>query len=257
MAGRAMGPSFRDLLRGPRPPLGSWIMSGSPTVAEAMACRGFDFLVLDMEHVPVSVETVLHMARAVACRGVAPVVRLPDHDIARLRWMLDAGIDAVMVPMVDTADQARGLAAHMAYPPEGRRGFAAMLRANGYGTDGAYFGEARARATLVAQLETPVALNALEAVAAVEGVDALFVGPGDISATTGHLGDPLGEPTLGLIADAARRAGAAGLPVGTVVPGAALVRRMLGEGCTFAAVGSDMGFLAGAAGAALGEARDG
>ncbi len=226
-------------------------MSGSANVAEAMACRGFDFLVLDMEHVAVSVETVLHMARAVQCRGVLPVIRLADHDPARLRWMLDAGLDTVMVPMVDDAAQARDLAAVMAYPPEGRRGFAAMLRANAYGADPGYFDGTRSRATLIAQLETPAALDALEEIAGVGGVDALFVGPGDISATTGEFGRPTGASTLARLRDAIGRAGTAGIPIGTVMPAPELVADMLAAGCAFGAVGSDLGFTTAAAGAAL------
>ncbi|WP_308917844.1 HpcH/HpaI aldolase family protein [Jannaschia sp. LMIT008] len=238
-------------MSGPDAPLGTWLMSGSPDLAEAMACRGFDFLVIDMEHVPITVETVLHMARAVQSRGVAPVVRLPDHDPARIRWMMDAGLDALMVPMIDTPDQARAVAAVMDYPPGGVRGFAAMLRANGYGADPDYVAQARARACLIAQLETPSALTALEDVAAVDGVDALFVGPGDISATTGEIGNPTGDATLARIRAAVERAGRAGVPIGTVMPRPDLAAAMLGAGCGFAAVASDMGFAAAGAAAAL------
>lgn len=249
--------TLADLLARPRAPLGSWIMSGSPDVAEAMACRDFDFLVIDMEHVPVAPATVVHMARAIEARGKLPVVRVADHDPATIRWMLDMGLGTVMVPMVDTAAQAVTIASAMDYPPNGARGFAAMLRANAYNSDPSYFAEARSRITFIAQLETPTALAALEDIAAVPGVDALFVGPGDISATTGHLGDATGAPTLEAIGDAAARAGRAGVPIGTVMPRADLVRDMMAAGCGFAAVASDLGLLAAAAQSAIGSVRDG
>lgn len=249
--------TMADLLRAPRAPIGTWIMSGSPDVAEALACRDFDFLVIDMEHVPVSPGTVVHIARAIEARGKVPVVRVADHDAATIRWMLDAGLGTIMVPMIDTPDQARLVAGVMAYPPDGRRGFAAMLRANAYGTDTGYFGDARSRVTFIAQLETPAALDALEEVAAVLGVDALFVGPGDISATTGQLGQGTGAPTLDRIRNAAARAGRAGMPIGTVMPRPDLVRDMLAAGCGFAAIASDLGLATAAAAAALIEIRGG
>ncbi|WP_167767240.1 HpcH/HpaI aldolase family protein [Jannaschia formosa] len=247
--------TFVDLLSRPRPPLGSWLMSGSPDIAEAMATRDFDFLVIDMEHVPVAPATVVHMARAIEARGKVPVVRTADHDPATIRWMLDMGLGALMVPMVDTPAEAAALVSIMDYPPNGRRGFAAMLRANAYNSDPSYFAEARSRITFIAQLETPAALDALEEVAAVPGVDALFVGPGDISATTGHLGDATGAPTLDLIRDAAGRASRAGIPIGTVMPRPDLVRDMLAAGCGFAAVGSDLGLLTAAAETAIKNVR--
>ena len=241
-----------------RSPLGTWLMSGSPTVAEAMACQPLDFLVLDLEHAPVPLDAVLHVARAVASRGKALVVRLPDHDPTRLRWMLDAGIETLMVPMVGTPDEARALAAAIDYPPGGARGYAAMLRANGYGTDPGYAAGARERITLIAQIETPNALEAMEDIGAVPGVDALFLGPGDLSATTGQLGRATGEATLALIRGAIGRCRAAGVPVGTVMPTPELVRAMLAEGCAFAAVGSDLAFAtAGARAAAAGVRGDG
>ena len=239
------------------PPIGSWLMSGSPAVAEAMACRAFDFLVIDLEHVPMSIETVLHMARAIEARGKAVVARLPDHDPARVRWMLDAGVETLMVPMIDTPEEAAAVAAVADYPPGGTRGFAAMLRANAYGADPAYVSGARDRITLIAQIETPAALGALEAIAAVPGVDALFLGPGDLSATTGRLGRATGEETLEIVRDAARRCVAAGTPVGTVMPRPDLVLDMLREGCAFAAVASDMAFAVAGAAAAAEEIRSG
>lgn len=243
--------TMNDLLLGDRAPIGTWIMSGSPDVAEAMATRDFDFLVIDMEHVPVSPATAVHMARAIEARGKVPVIRPASDNSAVIRWMLNSGIGAVMVPMVDTADQARAIASVMDYPGGGTRGFAAMLRANAYGSDTSYVAEARRRITFIAQLETPKALAALEDIAAVAGVDALFVGPGDISATTGHLGDPTGDATLATIRAAVARANVVGKPIGTVMPRPDLVRDMLSENCDFAALGSDMGFATAAATAAL------
>ena len=249
--------SMRALLAADQVPIGTWIMSGSPDVAEAMACRDFDFLVIDMEHVPITVERVLHIARAVEARGKVPVVRLADHDTAHIRWMLDAGLNAVMVPMIDTVDEARAVAGVMNYPPGGSRGFAAMLRANAYNADPAYAAEARSRITFIAQLETPRALDALEDIAAVPGVDALFLGPGDISATTGQLGQATGDATLDLIRTSIGRCRKASVPVGTVMPRPDLVRDMLEAGARFAAVGSDMGFAVAGAAAAVDTIRNG
>lgn len=245
----------RDILTRDPPALGTWLMSGNPNLAEAMACRAFDFLVIDTEHVAVSLETVLHMARAIEARGKTVIVRLADHDPARIRWMLDAGLGTLMVPMVDTPDQARTVSEIMHYPPHGRRGFAAMLRANGYNSDPDYFAQASDRVTFIAQLETPSALEAADQIAAIDGVSALFFGPGDISATTGHLGQGAGEDTLNLIDKALVRCRDAKIPAGTVMPRPDLVRRMLDKGASFAAIASDLGFATGAATAALADIR--
>lgn len=222
---------------------GTWLMSAGPTTAEAMGFCGFDFLVVDMEHVPVDLADTVEILRTVAGTPAIPVVRLPWNDQVTVKRVLDAGAETLMFPFVESADEARRAVSFTRYPPDGVRGVAAVHRASRFGQDRSYLADAARRLCVIVQLETPGALEKLEEIAAVPGVDALFVGPGDLAASMGHIGDIAHEEVQAAIANAAQRAGKAGKPIGIVGPTPQMVQRFVGYGYTFAAIASDIAMM--------------
>lgn len=243
------------LAAGPTPPLGTWLMAASPATAEAMGHVGFDFLVVDMEHVPIDFGDLAHILRAVGCTGAAPVVRLPWNDQVTIKRVLDAGAETIMLPFVESVEEARAAVASTKYPPRGVRGVAAVHRASRYGRAADYLARANDETFVVVQLETPRAIERLPEIAAVDGVDAVFVGPGDLSAAmgkTGRIGDP---EVQALIERAARSATALGKPIGIVGPNPDMVARFLDWGYSFAAVASDVAMMTGRAADWLGTLR--
>ena len=235
------------LERTDRPAIGSWLMSASAAVAEAMGHSGFDFLVVDMEHSPLSVATAIELLRALAGTAAAPLVRLASADPVRVKQVLDAGAASVMFPFIQSAEQARAAVAYTRYPPAGVRGVAGMHRGSRYGHTRDYLRTANEGIAVVVQLETPEAIDQLEPIAAVPGVDALFVGPGDLAAALGHIGDIGHAQVQALIARAAARARAVGKPIGIVGGDPQMVRRFLDYGYHWSAVSSDLALLTGRA----------
>lgn len=231
-----------------RPAIGSWLMSASATVAEAMGHCGFDFMVIDMEHSALDVAGTLEILRAVAATPAAPLVRLAaGTDPVSVKQVLDAGAASLMFPFIQTVEQARAAVAYARYPPQGVRGVAAMHRGTRYGHAADYFRTANDGIAVVIQLETPEAIGQLEAIAAVPGVDSLFVGPGDLAAALGHIGEVGHADVQHLIAQAAARARAVGKPIGIVGGNPQMVRRFLDYGYTWSAIGSDLALLTGRA----------
>lgn len=226
-------------------PLGTWLMSGAPATAEAMGYCGFDFLVVDMEHVPIEIADLAQLLRAIGCTPAEPVVRLAWNDRVLIKRAMDAGAQTLMLPFVQTAEEAREASASMRYPPDGARGVAAVHRASRFGRASDYLRRANGQAYTIVQLETPEAIERLPEIAAVDGVNALFVGPGDLSAAMGHIGDIGHAEVQSLIAKAAKDCAAAGKPIGIVGPNPEMVRRFLGYGYSFAAMASDMAMMIG------------
>ena len=248
---------FKRWLRkeGPQPPLGTWLMSGAPSTAEAMGFCGFDFLVLDMEHVPIDLAQTTEILRAIAGTPATPVVRLPWNDLVTVKRVLDAGAQTLMFPFIQNVEEARDAVRSTRYPPEGVRGVAAMHRASRYGQVAGYLGRANDEICVILQLETPTAVAAMPEIADLPGVDALFIGPGDLSAAMGRLGDIAAEEVQDALADAAAAAHRCGKPVGIVGPNPDMVRRFLGYGYDFAAIASDMAMMTGRARELLGALR--
>jgi 4-hydroxy-2-oxoheptanedioate aldolase len=240
---------------GPRPPLGTWLMSGAPSTAEAMGFCGFDFLVLDMEHVPIDMAQTTDILRAIAATPAVPVVRLPWNDQVLVKRVLDAGAQTLMFPFIQNLDEARRAVSFTRYPPAGVRGVAAVHRASRYGRVPNYLRRANDEICVVLQLETPEAVAALPEIAGLEGVDAVFVGPGDLSAAMGRLGDIAAPEVQAALEEAAAAAHRHGKPVGIVGPNPDMVRRFLGYGYDFAAIASDMAMMTGRAGEFLGALR--
>ncbi|KAB0269245.1 HpcH/HpaI aldolase family protein [Microvirga brassicacearum] len=240
---------------GPRPPLGTWLMAAAPATAEAMGYAGFDFLVVDMEHVPIEVSDLTHILRAIGCTPADAVVRLAWNDQVLIKRVLDAGAQTIMVPFVQTAEEARQAVSFAKYPPEGVRGVAAVHRGSRFGRATDYLKRANGEVAVIVQLETPDAIERLPEIAAVPGVDGLFVGPGDLSAAMGHIGNITHPDVQALIQKAAKASRAAGKPVGIVGPNPDMVRRFLDYGYDFSAVASDIAMMTGRASDWLGTLR--
>ncbi|MBL8333056.1 MAG: 2-dehydro-3-deoxyglucarate aldolase [Rubrivivax sp.] len=236
---------FHELLaqRTRQVPIGTWVMSASPIVAEAVGHAGFDWAVLDMEHTPLDLMELVHLLQAVGNTPMAPLVRVPWNDTVTVKRVLDAGAPSLLFPFVQNADEARRAVAATRYPPEGVRGMAGMSRASRFGTLPNFFRQANQDLCVVVQHETPESIAQLEAIAAVPGVDALFVGPGDLSGAMGYVGQLTHPAVLALMADAAKRAHAVGKPIGTVGGTPEVVAQYRAIGYDFVAVASDLGLL--------------
>ncbi len=244
---------FRQALKsaGSQPPIGTWIMSASPLVAEAVGHAGFDWGVIDMEHSPLDLQEVVQMLQAVGNTKMVPVLRVPWNDAVVVKRVLDAGATTVLFPFVQNAGEAAAAVAATRYPPEGRRGMAGMSRATRFGTLPDYVHTANQGIGVIVQIESMAAIEALDAIAAVPGVDALFIGPADLSADMGLVGQMMHPRVMDVMARAARRCAMLGMPVGTIGGNAQEVARYRASGFTFVALGSDLGLLVGGAQAAL------
>src|SRR5271170_685707 len=229
------------------PLLGSWFMSAAPAVAEALGYCGFDFLVIDMEHSPIDITQAIALMRTVAGTPAESVVRVAWNDQVRVKHVLDAGARSVMFPFVQTPEEAQAAVKYTRYPPAGTRGVAAVHRGSHFGQTKDYLRNAANDIAVIIQLETPAAIERLAAIAAVPGVDSLFIGPGDLSASMGRIGE-VGHPEVqALIAKAAKDARAANMPIGIVGPNPEMVARFLDYGYTWVAVSSDLGMITGRA----------
>lgn len=253
-----MGNAFQSLLnaRAQHCPIGTWIMSASPVVAEAMGHAGFEWGVIDMEHTPLDLMGVVHLLQAVAGTGLAPVVRVPWNDTVTIKRVMDAGATTLLVPFVQNAEEARQAVAATRYPPQGVRGMAGMSRASRFGTTPDYLTTANEQVCVIVQLETPQAVGELEAIASVPGVDALFLGPADLSASMGHVGQLTHPEVFELMGQAAQRCRALGKPVGTVGGTPEVVGRYRQAGFDFVAIASDLGLLMQSARGALATLRN-
>ncbi len=236
-------------------PVGSWIMSASPVVAEAMGCAGFDWGVVDMEHTPLDQMDVIHLLQAIAGTAMVPITRVPWNDTVMVKRVLDAGVQTIMFPFVQNADEARKAVAAAKYPPHGVRGMAGMSRGSRFGTVKDYFKVANNSVSVILQIETPEAMAQLEDIASVPGVDSLFFGPGDLSGAMGHVGNLLHADVVKLMADGVMRCHAVGKPVGTVggTPEAVAIYRA--SGFDYIGCASDLGLLMRACTSALSTVR--
>lgn len=187
-----MAPDLKARLRDGGPAVGCWLEMMSPVAAEIVAQAGYDSVMIDMEHGPAGYPEVVGLLQAVAASGTAPLVRVPANDPVALKRTLDLGVSGVMIPSVDSAAEAEAAVAACLYPPHGIRGMApSIVRASDYGRRcDDYIREANDRLLVICQIETAAAVAAVEAIAAVEGLDMLFIGPFDLSASLGHVGEP-------------------------------------------------------------------
>jgi 4-hydroxy-2-oxoheptanedioate aldolase len=239
---------FKRALAAREPQIGLFLGMAEPYVADLVADTGFDWLLIDGEHGPNDLRTIIAQLQVLAAHPVRPVVRTRDHDPAAIKQLLDAGAQTLMVPMVETADQARALIRAMRYPPHGIRGVGtAMARAARWNGVADYFTHADDEQCLIVQIESRAALDGLAGILEVDGVDAVFVGPSDLAASLGHLGNP-GHPE---VRDAAARAigqiAAAGKAAGVFSADPALAASYRDIGASFVLVGVDALLLRNAA----------
>jgi 4-hydroxy-2-oxoheptanedioate aldolase len=236
---------FKLALQEGRRQLGFWLDLASPLSAEICAGAGFDWLVIDAEHGPNDIGTVLAQLQALAAYPAQAIVRVPQGDAVTIKRVLDVGAQTILVPLVETPGQATQLVAAMRYPPQGVRGVAsAIVRASRWNRIPDYLGKANAEVCLVVQVETREGLANLEGIAAVEGVDAIFIGPADLAASIGHLGNAKHPEVQKAVDDAIRRIRKAGKPAGILATEDALIRRYLELGCSFVGIGLDAALLA-------------
>src|SRR5436190_10674888 len=236
---------FKQALREGRTQIGLWSSLCSNIAAEVIAGSGFDWILIDTEHAPNEVPMVLSQLQAVAAGGTAAaVVRPAWNDLVLMKRLLDIGAQNLLVPYVQTAEESRAAVAATRYPPKGVRGVAVAPRANGYGRVKDYLEKADAEICLLVQIETRLGLDNIEAIAAVEGIDGLFIGPSDLSAGLGHLGNPGHPEVRSSIGVAFKRIKKAGKAPGILAPIEADARHWLALGCVVLAVGGDLGLLA-------------
>lgn len=237
--------TFKQALQQGRPQIGLWLSLAQAYTAELCASAGFDWCLIDGEHAPNDVRSTLAQLQAVAPYRSHPVVRVVQGETALIKQMLDIGVQTLLVPMVDSAEQARALVSATRYPPEGVRGVgAAVARASRWGARTGYLDEANDEVCLLVQVETATALRNLDEICAVEGVHGVFIGPADLAASMGHRGQPGHPQVQAAIDDAIRRINASGKAAGTLTGDAALARHYLSLGARFVAVGIDSTLLA-------------
>lgn len=232
----------RDLLAGRRL-IGCWSSLANPITTEILGLAGFDWLLLDAEHSPNDVLTLIPQLMALKDSASAPVVRPPVNDPVILKRLLDAGFYNFLIPFVETADEARRAVAATRYPPAGIRGVSVAQRSNRYGTVPDYFATVNDQICVMVQIESRAGLDHLDAICAVEGVDGIFIGPSDLAAALGHLGNPGHPEVQAAIREIFACAGRHGRPVGTLAPAEVDARRYLEMGASFVAVGSDQGLF--------------
>lgn len=235
---------FKKALREGFPQIGLWCNTCGNVTAEVIAGAGFDWLLIDTEHAPNELPMVLSQLQAMVGGTAAPVVRPAWNDLVLIKRLLDVGAQNLLVPYVQTVEEARAAVAAVRYPPQGVRGVATIHRANGFGRIKDYPARANDEVCLIAQIETRAALRNLEAIAAVDGIDGLFIGPSDLSADLGHLGNSGHPEVRAAVEDAIHRIRLSGKAAGILAPIEADARHWLALGCTVVAVGSDLGLLA-------------
>jgi 4-hydroxy-2-oxoheptanedioate aldolase len=245
---------FKAHLLARKQQLGIWSMLASSNVVEVLTQSEYDWILIDTEHAANEVPMVQEQLRTAAQTEMAAVVRPSTNDPVQIKRLLDIGAQTLLVPMVNTVDEARRAACAMHYPPLGIRGVSSATRANGYGRDTDYLHHANDEVCLLVQIETVEALSNLEQIAAVDGIDALFIGPSDLAAALGHLGDFRHPEVQAAIHDAFERARRCGKPIGILMPDPVLSAEYIHMGFDYVALATDIGLLRNGAQAVLKQA---
>lgn len=232
---------------------GLWVTIPDPSVVEALAGAGFDWIVLDSEHTPVEPSGMLPLLQAAAPYPADVIVRPVVNDTALIKRHLDQGALSILLPYIQNAEEARAAAAAVRYPPGGLRGVAGTMRAARYGRVPDYIGQADAEICLILQIETAQAVANLDAIVQTDGVDAIFIGPSDLAASLGYPGQPGHPEVRRTILRTIERAAASGKPAGILTLDGAFARECVSAGAKFVGVGLDMALLVGAADALAGQ----
>lgn len=235
---------FKQALRGRKRQVGLWSGLCSQIGAEIIAGAGFDWIVLDGEHAPNDIASLLAQLQAMKEGTAEPVFRLPWNDTVLIKRVLDVGARSIIIPFVQNAKEARAAVEATRYPPLGVRGVSVAPRANDYGRIRNYHRDAHLNICVIVQIESRVALEELDHICAVEGIDGVFIGPSDLAADFGHLGNPMHADVQSAIVDACDRIRATGISAGTLATDVEDVDRLFGLGFNFTAAGSDVGLLA-------------
>ena len=235
---------LKRALAGGQLQIGLWSTLASHIAAEVSAGSGFDWLLLDIEHAPNDVATVHRQLQAMQSSATSAVVRPAWNDPVMFKRLLDLGVQSLLVPFVQNAEDARRAVAATRYPPHGIRGVATTTRANRYGRVKDYLARAHDEILVIVQIETRAALAALESIAEIDGIDGLFIGPSDLAADMGHLGQNGHPEVRAAIEDAVVRIVRTGKTAGILAAVEADARHWIEAGCQFVAVGNDTGILA-------------
>jgi 4-hydroxy-2-oxoheptanedioate aldolase len=238
---------FKQALAEQKTQIGLWSSTGSVAAVEMLGAAGYDWILLDTEHTPTELPDISAQMRVLVESQAEPIVRPAWNDVVLIKRFLDAGARTLLIPFVQDEEEARRAVRAMRYPPHGVRGVSVSSRANRYGRIAEYYQRVHDELCLLVQVETRAALDRLEAIASVDGVDGIFIGPSDLAADLGHLGSPSHPDVQAAIRSAAERCRAAGKACGILAPVEDDAKRYLNWGYSFVAVGADMGLLRGAA----------
>lgn len=235
---------FKNALNAGKKQIGIWSNLGSSLAVEVVGGAGFDWVVLDAEHGPNELTDILVQLQAISRYDVEPMVRIPVNDKVIVKKYLDIGVRTFLVPFVENADEARDAVAATRYPPYGVRGVSVGNRANRFGRVKDYLQTAHESICICAQIETATAIRNLPEIIAVDGIDAVFIGPSDLAASLGHLGDSGHSDVQAAIDNVLSICNHAGKPAGILAGSDEDIRRFYSNGFSYVAVGSDLGLLA-------------
>jgi 4-hydroxy-2-oxoheptanedioate aldolase len=236
--------AFKHDLAAGKLQIGLWSSLCSNVAAEIISDSGFDWILLDTEHSPNEIPDLVTQLQAMQAGTATPIIRPAWNDAVLAKRALDIGAQSLLFPYVQNAEEARRAVASTRYPPQGIRGVSVAARASRYGRTPGYLTKANNEICVLVQVETRSAMSEIEAIAAVEGVDGVFIGPSDLAASLGHLGNPQHPDVQKAIEDAVTRLKAVGKPGGILTGNEEEARRYIGWGYLFVAVGADVGLLA-------------
>jgi 4-hydroxy-2-oxoheptanedioate aldolase len=236
--------AFKHNLAAGKLQIGLWCSLCSNIGAEIISDSGFDWILLDTEHSPNEIPDLVGQLQAMQASATTPIIRPAWNDAVLAKRCLDIGAQTLLFPYVQNVEEAKRAVASTRYPPQGIRGVSVAARASRYGRVQGYLGKANAEICVLVQVETRMALDQLEAIAAVEGVDGVFIGPADLSASLGFLGNPQHPDAQAAMHDAVKRLKKVGKPAGMLTGVEEEARRYIDWGYQFVAVGADVGLLA-------------
>ncbi len=238
---------FKQAIQSDKKQLGAFMALADSTAAELMATTGFDWLLIDAEHGPNDIKSIMHQLQAMSAYSVNSVVRLQDHDVGDIKRVLDVGAQTLLIPMVDSAEQAKQLVAAVRFPPNGIRGMGgALTRATRWGGIKNYLQHADDNICLVLQLESTEGIAELDAITQVDGVDAVFIGPADLAAAMGYIGQPGHPEVCKVVERSIKRVHELGKPVGVYCGDPEQTERYQQMGASFFLIGADTLLLKGA-----------
>ena len=234
---------FKSAINNGEKLVGGWSLTGSEIIAEAMGTMSYDYVVLDLEHSPAGIEDVTGLLRAVDTTGKPPVVRMAGHCPIEIKKAMDRGVMSFLFPFVESPEEAKAIVNACKYPPLGKRGFAFMTRGSLYTSKTDYIERANDEVFVGIQLETPEALDKAAEIGAVAGVDAVFIGPGDLSMAMGQPGQ-ITHPTVRTkMEECVKKMNQLNIPVGTVSPSAEYAQWAFNAGFTYVSIANDLALI--------------